>query len=79
MDLQKVNLVKTPCPRGTVIEIEGYGKLTNEASNLLFGIADAYCCFTGRSIIASKDFSQKITVLDLNPEKKSIKVRIAAD
>jgi len=79
-DLKKVDLVKTSCPYGVEIEIEGLGALVMQTpciNGLLSGIATAYAILSNTVVFENEEFLQKITLLELNLTKKFVKVRVA--
>lgn len=70
-----VDLQKTPCPEGFVVEIEGESPVAmpTRCVNLLAGIGYA---FGGKGFFADQCFLNRITVVKFNVGKL-IKVRIA--
>lgn len=80
IDLENVDLVRTPCPHGTKIEIEGLGEMMANfhcENGLLSGIAAVLAMLQGYPVFEDEDFLRRVTLLDLDIQKRSIKVRIA--
>lgn len=81
IDLSKIDLVRTHCPLGTRIEIEGLGGLAVAIpciNGLLSGIATTYAILNGRPVLENEEFLKRITLIDLDVGERRIKVRIAA-
>ena len=79
MNLENVDLVRTICPLGTEIEIEGVGRLKVQIpcfNGLLSGIATVLAMLTKKPVFEGEDFLRSITVLELDTKKKFVKVRI---
>ena len=79
MHLDEIDLKKIKCPKGTEIEIEGYGSgsLNFEQENMLKGIAAFFDQLIGEYVCANDALMHRITVISFNPIGKQIKVRIA--
>ena len=77
----EVDLFKTPCPHGLVVEIEGKGRFAVEipSINLITGIAHVLTLLTRRRIFVDEFFASRITILELNQKSRFIKVRIAGE
>lgn len=80
MSLADVDLVRTACPKGTTIAIEGVCQycLTSPHKNLLEGIVYVWYEFKNEVVGNNKHFMHRITLLEFDAGKKLVKVRIAA-
>jgi len=79
VNLANIDLVRTNCPPGTEIEIEGLGTLKVDfpcLNGLLSGIAAVYAIMTRRLVFENEDFLRWITLLKFDAKKKFVKVRI---
>ena len=79
IDLSEIDLVATSCPKGTTIEIEGVGKMEVDLinTNLIGGIGHVLTIFTCKPTFINDDFEKRITVTDLDIERRYLKVRIS--
>lgn len=76
MDLAKVDLEASPCPRGLKIEIEDLGDFTMqiEGITLLQAIAHVYAILTGQEVITLTP--DKVTLTRMKGKKVTARVAI---
>ncbi len=76
--LQNADLIVTPCSRDTRVEIEGPGTHAagGNCDNLLEGIWRALWVFNGAAL-EFPELLKLVTILEYDPAKKFLKVRIA--
>ena len=75
----ELDLVNTLCPVGIQIEIVGFEKKACclQGVSLFGAISNTFFILTPHTMLADEHFLKRITVLEFDPQKQYIKVRIA--